>query len=106
VALGRGYAINPLFPDPKECLDLIFLYSWLVISNEKHQHPRPCHSDDLGAKQRTIRSPFQKVSILASYLPAILLFGGSKFWQEILGLRRGQKPPQTYWTFASLASSL
>jgi hypothetical protein len=34
-------------------------------------------------KQTTRRSPFQKVSILTPYLPAIRLFGGRKFCQDI-----------------------
>jgi hypothetical protein len=39
-------------------------------------------------KQRTRQSLFQKVSILTPYLPAILLFGGSKFWQDTFNLRQ------------------
>jgi hypothetical protein len=36
------------------------------------------------SEQKTKSSPFQKVSILTPYLPAILLFGGSNFWQATL----------------------
>jgi len=55
-------------------------------------------------KQRTRQSLFQKVSILTPYLPAILLFGGSKLWQETLAFETQEIP--IYWGGFMLTSFL